>query len=499
MEIQFQKSVFPCLKTVCRQYLSQEQTQEVRIPDGMPDIGTVLAAWGQVVIRGKEWHASNASVTGGVMVWVLYLPEDGSEVQQLETWLPFQQIWDFPETPREGNLQVIPMLRSVDARTLSARKMMVRTSVGMLGHATVPDELELYTPEQLPEDIQILQKTYPLRLQVESGEKAFHLEESLSVPAANVPIERILRYWLHPSISETKVVADKLVLRGIAGLSALYRGTDGQLHTWEFDLPFSQYTQLDRDYAPEAQADVYFVVTSLELEPGEGNSLNLKAGLSGQYTLFDTAVVEIPQDAYSLTQKVTPLSDKIDIPAILDSRGDTVTAQQNMQADMIRIVDVAFYPENPSVQHQEDLAQAVLAGTFHVLGYSPDGELQTATARWENILSIGADENVVLEMTVLPVGRATGNPGAGDVSLTAQMQVQINSVFAQMMEYLTGLETGEIIDPDPNRPSLVLRRAGKDSLWEIAKAAGSTVADIQKANNLQTEPEQNKLLLIPIR
>ena len=145
------------------------------------------------------------------------------------------------------------------------------------------------------------------------------------------------------------------------------------------------------------------------------------------------------------------------------------------------------------------MAQAVLAGTFHVLGYSPDGELQTATARWENILSIGADENVVLEMTVLPVGRATGNPGAGDVSLTAQMQVQINSVFAQMMEYLTGLETGEIIDPDPNRPSLVLRRAGKDSLWEIAKAAGSTVADIQKANNLQTEPEQNKLLLIPIR
>lgn len=499
MEIQFQKSVFPCLKTVCRQYLSQEQTQEIRVPEGMPDIGTVLTAWGQIVIRGKDWHASSAGVTGGVMVWALYLPEDGSGVQQLETWLPFQQTWDFPETTREGYLQVIPMLRSVDARTLSARKMMVRASVGLLGQATVPEELELYTPEQLPEDIQVLKKTYPLRLPVETGEKAFHLEETLSVPNTYAPIEKLLRYWLNLSLSEMKVVADKLVMRGIAGLGALYCGTDGQLHTWEYDLPFSQYTQLNQDYPPEAQADVYFAVTSLELEPGEENTLNLKAGITGQYTLYDTAVAEIAEDAYSLTRQLTPGWGKVDIPAILDSRTDTVTAQQNLQTDMLRVLDVCFYPENPEMHRQGDAVQAELSGVFQVLGYSPDGELQTATARWESPHTIAADGNVDLEMSVQPVGRPSGSAGPGDVSLLAQMQLQTNTVFAQTMEYLTDLETGEAAEPDPSRPSLILRRAGNDSLWEIAKSAGSTVADIQKANNLQSEPEQDQMLLIPVR
>jgi hypothetical protein len=67
------------------------------------------------------------------------------------------------------------------------------------------------------------------------------------------------------------------------------------------------------------------------------------------------------------------------------------------------------------------------------------------------------------------------------------------------MAYLTALEAGEAKTPDPHRPSLILRRAGKDDLWQIAKASGSTVADIQKANNLQTEPDADQMLLIPIR
>ena len=499
MEIQFQKSVFPCLKTVCRQYLTQEQTQELRIPEGMPDIGTVLTAWGQIIIRGKEWHTSTAGVTGGIMVWILYLPEDGSAVQQLESWLPFQQSWDFPETSREGNLHVIPMLRSVDARTLSARKIMVRASVGLLGQSTVPEELELCAPEQLPEDIQVLKKTYPLCLPVEAGEKTFRIEEMHSMQNTYTPVEKILRYCLTPSLSEMKVVADKLVIRGIAGLSVLYCGTDGQLHTWEFDLPFSQYTQLNRDYAQDAKADVYFVVTSLEVEPGEENCLSIKIGLTGQYTLYETSVAEVTQDAYSLARQLTPEWGSVEIPAILDSCTDMVTAQQDLQADMMRILDVTFYPENPSAHRQGDTVHMTLSGMFQVLGQSPDGELQTATVRWESAKAVAADENVDMEMMVLPVGRSTGNCGAGDVSLSTQIQLHTNTVFAQKMAYLTALEAGEDTTPDPHRPSLILRRAGKDDLWQIAKTTGSTVAEIQRANNLQAEPDAGQMLLIPVR
>ena len=76
MELQFNKSVCNCLQKLVAQTQTQEQTQEIRLPDGMPDIGRVLGAWGQVLMRSKEWRGSGMGVSGGVMVWVLYMPED---------------------------------------------------------------------------------------------------------------------------------------------------------------------------------------------------------------------------------------------------------------------------------------------------------------------------------------------------------------------------------------------------------------------------------------
>ena len=88
-EIQFQKTVVPYLKTISKQTQSQEQTQQVRIPEAMPDIGKVLAGWGQVFIRGKEWHSDCYHIVGGIKTWVLYEPEDGSYPCCVESWLPF--------------------------------------------------------------------------------------------------------------------------------------------------------------------------------------------------------------------------------------------------------------------------------------------------------------------------------------------------------------------------------------------------------------------------
>ena len=69
MEVQFTKMVYPCLQTLTSGVQTQEQTQDVRLPDGMPDIGRILACWGQPLIRGKEWHSTGMAVSGGVLAW----------------------------------------------------------------------------------------------------------------------------------------------------------------------------------------------------------------------------------------------------------------------------------------------------------------------------------------------------------------------------------------------------------------------------------------------
>ena len=194
MEMEFLKTEFPYLQTVLRQVQTQEQTQEVRIGDEMPDIGRVLASWGQVLIRSKEWRTGTLGVSGGVMVWVMYAPEDGSAPQSVQAWLPFQMKWDIPEGVPEGNIIATPMLYGVDARSTASRKIMVRTCAGVMAEGVCKAKESLCSPKDLPEDVFLLQNNYPVIVPVETGEKAFLIDEIMPSVSAQGTVARIIHY-----------------------------------------------------------------------------------------------------------------------------------------------------------------------------------------------------------------------------------------------------------------------------------------------------------------
>ena len=82
--------------------------------------------------------------------------------------------------------------------------------------------------------------------------------------------------------------------------------------------------------------------------------------------------------------------------------------------------------------------------------------------------------------------------------LENELILEVQTVSGQPMETIRALELGDALEKDGERPSLIICRAGQEGLWEVAKAVGSTVEAIQKANNLESEPEENQLLLIPV-
>ena len=97
MELEFMNKPIDCLRQAVWEVKNEEQTQDLKLSETMPDIGRVLGSWGQVLIRGKEWRGSSVNVSGGVLVWVLYEPEDGSALQTVETWVPFALRWSINE------------------------------------------------------------------------------------------------------------------------------------------------------------------------------------------------------------------------------------------------------------------------------------------------------------------------------------------------------------------------------------------------------------------
>lgn len=497
MEGNFTGKQLECLSAALRQVQNSEQTLEIKLPEGMPDVGQVLTAWGQPVMRSKEWQDTGVQFAGGMMVWVLYMPEDGSAEQCLHGWIPFQLRWELPEDTPEGTVHFRCLTRFVDGRSTSPRKIMVWAGMAVLAEGYTPENLTVSVPERMPENVALLENTYPMRFIKEAGEKAFLLEETLRLPESVPDMEQLIYWRLNPRILEQRVLADKAVMRGCGNLHVLYRSTGGQLYGWDFEVPFSKYVELRGEYGSEARLELSLMPTALELELGEEGTLTLKGGVAAQYILTDKQPVTLVEDAYSPSRELSVRQEELTLPVILENRREKISGEQTFPIQANVIADVQFLPDFPRQKKTENGVLLEYPGHLQILYYGEDGNLQTSGGRWTGEQTVAAAENVILAASPLE-GEVQAMAGNGRVRLKLEMPVELSAEASQSVSAVTGLEIGQQKKPDPNRPSLILQRAGEQSLWDIAKAAGSTVAAIRRANALTDEPMPDQMLLIPI-
>lgn len=491
MKMVFEDKQIPCLERILQEVQSGELTQEIRVPDGLPDIGRILAVWGQVILRGKEWRSDCILLSGGMMTWVLYTPEDGTEPRSLDTWIPFQMKWQLPEHKAEGAFQVSAMPRFVDARSVSPRKIMVRAGVSAQADAYVPMTASVSQPEGAPEGVEILRSAYPVRLPREAGEKEFFLDEEIDLPA-NKP-DKLLYFCVKPEISDQRVLSNKAAFRGNANLHILFLGKNGRVCAEDYPLPFSQFAELKDLYGSDGQVSSRMAVTNLELEMLAEEKLRVKCGLTVQYLAEDITVLETASDAYSPGRTMKMECSSLILPAILEKRMDMVYADCPPVEELTELADSTVLMDFPRQFRENDGITLEIPGSRQVLYYDRGDQLCSVVSRWEARKEIPSDASVTL--TAQPVLR-TENVSSQNTVIEIPLRMTVSG--GQGIPMVTALDLGEETEPDAQRPSLILRRAGSATLWEIARSCGSTVDAIRKANGLTEEPSPGRMLLIPV-
>ena len=491
MQLQFQKKDVACLRQLTGQVLNQEQTLTLTLDDSMPKIGRVVGAWGQVLLRGKEWRNGSVVVTGGVMVWALYMPEEETECYSAEGWLPFQWKVDIPPTRYDGTVIANLLLRSVDARALTDKKLLLRANAGLQLQVLLPEQAQLSQLEQVPEDLQLLKKTYPIQIPVEAGEKAFAFDEILQYPNTCPQPEKLLFYRLLPQIAEQKMMADKVVFRGTAILHTVYFGQDGRLHTWDFELPFAQFGDLEGRFSEDATAGIRMAVTALDVQKSE-NGLQVNGAMTGQYVIYEKICAELITDAYSTTADIQLEKETVLLPMVSEISCQHLSCQSQLPASAARVVDTQFLPEHPCCARDEQGPFVELCGCFRMLWENEQGLPELTIGDWNHRVQCQQEGKPEAYLTV------SGNSqGSNEGSVQAELILDIVDFAGQTLETICAVEIGEPND-STDSPSLILRRVDGENLWEIAKATGSTVTAIKNANGLDDEPALNQMLIIPL-
>ena len=494
MQFQFPKKMLKCLGSAVEEIKDLEVTQELRLTEGMPDIGRVIAVWGQVMVRSKQWMDDEIGLTGGVKIWVLYAPEEDAVPRVTEGWIPFQMKWDVRCGGREGPVRMMPLLRYADARSTSARKIMLRAGIGVLAQGMYRMETEISVPDELPEQVQVLKRSYPVRLPREAGEKTFHTELDLDWD----PGKNMISYAVTPIIGEARVIGDKVAFKGNAMVHLVICTEEGKIQKQICELPYSQLIDLEESYGADAKADVSIAVTDLEADRLEDDKIRIKCTMVGQYLVDDRQVLELAEDAYCPGRSLEYETAVPELPVVVETRIEDVKTERQWNGHMGSVADIQFLPDHPKLHQGPDRENLELSGTFQILHYRNDGSLQSSNVRWEENMQIPMDEKCRLHAFTRPTCNLQISSGVDGTTICGNLQLQIRTRLDQGVSMITSLELGQPDGEDLNRPSLILRKAGDDSLWMIAKSCGTTVDAIRNANGGIERSAPEQMLLIPM-
>lgn len=501
MELAFEQKRFPCLRRTAHLSAAQEQTQELIIPDSLPDAARTLICYAEPELQSKTSRAGALLVSGTLRASCLYADEQNG-MQLLSSELPFTVKLENAGWQEQTLSQVRCTVRSADSRLINSRKVLLRVSVLAQADGYEPSEQTLRVLTDAPACVQQKTAVYTNHVPVELAEQSFQLSDELPVPEGRAPIARVVSCAVQPLVQEQSFVGDKAVFKGSISLLFSYLDEEQMLRTMSLSLPFSQYCQMQQEHEQPQTPQTLLCVTGVQLEvvPAEqGQKLLLGVGLLAQCTAMAEQELCVCEDAYTTRGALNAQWQEQAYNMRLDGQTLRVPLRQSFPAQAGAVLDCRVYPDAQAIERAQGEVVVHVPLRADVVYTDADGAPQMQSFHTELSCRSALCENGSCEAQVQLQPEGYAAAGSGTVELRYDAVVHLQCFARQTLKSLCG-GTLELTKPREPRPTVVLRRASaQQELWSLAKQYQTTVQAIASANQL-TQPvvEAGQLLLIPM-
>ena len=500
MELQFEPKTLHYLCKVLQETKCQEETIETIVPDSYPDVQQMLCGSAFAVVRSKECHTGSITVSGGIQAKTMYMAEGETTPRCLEAYLPFHVKVDSSDLTESAQTIFRVWVRSVDVRMLNSRKIVIRVNLCWELVAYERREETLYDLQEKPEALQINAVEYTLPLPVETAQRDFQMTERMSFPSARPLTGDVYRFMPRVELTEKRLAGNKAVFKGVALFKALYGTEDGKLAVQELEVPFSQYCELS-DIYEEDEMDLHLLLSGCETErmlTPDGETLSVTLQILAQCVVKQKNTVQMVQDAYCVGGNFSPKWAKYGFQNRLDKQTVSSTVRESREMNVADVVQVWTTQEPVQTVRVADGMQITAPVNVSVLYQDGAGEYHFTGFRSEVTEKIPLHEKATCHVQFEVSGDVTAVPAGGGLELRYPVLMTLESYADETYSCLCGGEMQLWEEKKKDRPAVIARRTRcGETLWDIAKASGTTVEKIRRANHLDTDSTEAGVLLIP--
>lgn len=513
MELKLDKEPVLLTETVYDGQTEQGIELEHVLPDYCPDVFKLIKSTLTPRIVSYSVSGSKLFIDGVVYVKVLYLGEGSTEINVVDQRFTYSKTVDLTREVRDPVVCIFPSVEYCTARAVSGRRIDIRGAVSLRIKVKGVYESELLCgAEGMGTEVRTdIVTVCDERL---CGGSQYIVREDIETGAGG-GISAVISSSASAAVTDTKVIADKVVVKGEANIKALYiiKNSSGEssVESMEASVPLSRIVDLN------GVTDAHITLSELDVmdltlevkqgEDGESRTFGCDMTIDCKVCAYKESQIKLVRDLYS-----TDYDSSFTVtPVKLESAPRPFSSQYSVRSD-IEYSDGSI----DEIYDSDCVILGVTSGAsesgktklnirllFRMTGRNSDG-VPIACEKNETLdveIDVPADES----FTVLPCtyvsGVSFGITGDNTAELRAQVNVMGTSEHTETVDVINEITINED-KPKQKDTEYALRLYFADEgekVWDISKHYNTSAAAMIAENDLDGESaEVSGMILIPI-
>ncbi len=494
---------------------------DFNVPDAKPDIEKIITYRGTSVIDEVTPYENKVKIIGTVCFSVLYKTvneENGipGQVEVFSSEIPFEDIVNVDGADDSDYAEVRSVLEDLSVTMLNSRKFEVRGLVGNALMVYCKKDVNAASRIDNGQGIECRYKEINFTNMELNKHEVIRLREEAEIPRSKPNIKEIIWHSVALRNTETRIVSDKLQIRGELELFAIYRSE-------EEGIPL-QYVSMTQDFSQETEpgeTDEDMIIEALvtlgkgdvSVRPdadGEPRVILMEYNLDIKIKGFADESLTLISDMYSPDAELSMMTEECSYENLLmkNSAKTKVTGKERLRGSNAKIMQVCSVegdvePDNVVTDKESITVSGIVKAA--ILYVSADDDNPFAAWNTEipfeyTVNTVPVSENDSIRIIPSLEHISVQLLGIDEVEIKATVNLDI-TIFARGK--INTISDIEVLPIDSEKKAAMPEIVGyivkpEDNLWSIARKYYSTTDSIKALNNLESDEVMagDKLIIV---
>ncbi|MEG1180267.1 MAG: DUF3794 domain-containing protein, partial [Oscillospiraceae bacterium] len=459
-------------------------------------------------INSTQTAGDRITVDGSALLRAIYVAESG-KVHCYEQSIPFSKFIELKGLESNPFVKVRIKTEYLNCRAVSQRRLDIHGALCICFKVISKKPHEILCDAE-GAGIQTKKKQIEISSSIGGINRAFPISDVIDMGASKPPIAQILRSSAFATVSETKIINNKVMIKGELVINTTYCSDtpESTLESIEVSLPISQVVELV-GVTEECMTDIRLELTSMDIIPkadGSGSMrlLDISARIDAVLSACKMMSIPIIVDAYSTQYDIEADTKIAEHKCLLENFTETCLCRGSVDVSGIGVKKVLdmWCSDVTTAAHEKD-EELIIDGTINVCLLVCDCDDQIGyierQINYEHSRSLCTTERIECDpcVTVCASSFVIGAGDCIDVRIELKIQASVYAIMASKM--IDSININEEQGKKKQKAALTIYFSqGGENVWDIARRYNTTVEAIMRENSLADEQVSEKaMLLIP--